>query len=186
MTKLTNGMRDKIRGKALAEAFDARRKMLTEREHELADKVRADALGKPMLAMLMTLPDGIAPTRKKLTVKFGSSWCELCHRDHSRYPDNKTNSSGTTCLKVYEAGDSLAEEYEDLERDRKTVKDETVALAAKVQALLDSTTTVEKLLDVWPEAKPFVPEIPVKPTSVPALLVSDINSAIVNSRKQAA
>ena len=74
----------------------------------------------------------------------------------------------------------FAVEWEAIERDKNVITDEARTLAASIKAVLNSTGSLQKLLETWPEAKPFIPAgwLEQKSTAVvPVEMISKINAA---------
>lgn len=60
------------------------------------------------------------------------------------------------------ADQALLDEFMELEHLQQTVSSEAVTLRASVKAAVSKFTTVEKLLENWPEAKELLPEAEAK------------------------
>lgn len=76
------------------------------------------------------------------------------------------------------ATDPLAGEFTAIERLREQLDTEEDGLRQGVRAAVDSCTTVEKLLKVWPEAKELLPEESAPPPALPAIPVAELNAKI--------
>lgn len=185
MPKLNESIRSKIAAAALADAFADREDALVKRENDLARKVLADALGSKTMKLLAGLPDGIVPTNKTIIAQFATSYIELDAGEWLRVPSSKRGHRATSCLKVYEAGDPLSIEYDEMANDKKTVAEDKAKLKATLGALLSSVTTTEKLLLAWPDGEKYIPNIVVPVRTLPAVLAKDI-SAMIDASKEAA
>lgn len=68
----------------------------------------------------------------------------------------------------------------DLEAERDRVRDASLALSERLRGVVYSVGTVEKLLEVWPEAKTYLPAevFAEKTANLPAVLAAELNAAI--------
>ena len=183
-TKLNKDMRAKIVRAALADTFAGRNAKVVEMEHNLAAAVRVETLGPKMLALLDSLPDGVAPTKSNLSVKLGGSFTELGLSAPERFPDALANSysNGTSCLGVFDGGHPLAEQYETFMAARTKIKEDREALNAKLNVLVNAYSTVERLVEAWPEAEQFIPKPKCMGMAVPMVHVSDVIAAMASAK----
>jgi hypothetical protein len=173
-TKLNKDMREKIVKAAMAETFAKRKENVTTMEHELAGAVRRTVLGTKTLELLDALPDGIAPTRNKLSVKIAGSYQDLKLGSDERFPDRVANYSGTTCLDVFDGGHPLAEQYEAFMAETTKLKTDMKSIEARLMALVSSYSTVERLIEAWPDGEKFIPKPQNLGLAAPVVLVSDV------------
>lgn len=56
---------------------------------------------------------------------------------------------------------------------------EKATLITSITSVLDSVTTINKLLQVWPEVREFIPTEPINSTSnLPVLPITELNKLI--------
>lgn len=68
----------------------------------------------------------------------------------------------------------------------KDLQERERALRAKVKAVIESVTTVGRLVEVWPEVQDFLPEVMAGPKgNLPATLISDLNAELGLTQKAA-
>jgi Nucleotide modification associated domain 5 len=67
---------------------------------------------------------------------------------------------------------------EDAKAQQQQLKKDLDALYVRAVSVIESVTTVKRLIEVWPEVQDFLPEENAGPQGgVPAVLVADLNSA---------
>jgi hypothetical protein len=73
----------------------------------------------------------------------------------------------------------LAVEFHAMEDAHHEVCERTKVLTAQVMSVINSVTTIKKLIEVWPEARELLPpnEQPII-SNLPAVLISSLNAAI--------
>ena len=73
----------------------------------------------------------------------------------------------------------LFAEWHALNDRAKELKEQRDVLKAQIKAVVESVPTIQKLLEVWPEAKELLPkgEQPIV-SNVPAVLITSLNAAI--------
>lgn len=78
-------------------------------------------------------------------------------------------------LQTYEATHDIAVRVEKHEAAAAALAERVTQARAQATATLDRFTTVEKLIDAWPEIKPFIPAGKAPPPAVPALPTQHLN-----------
>lgn len=195
-TRLTNPLRDRIVANALAKAgITAAEEALQVKRFAWAEAVRAKINGAPddeLLKLeakaakaLTLLPEHLRPDDGEI----------LLRRDY-----DYVNLAGLSiCVKFAEkrivprpkcaipADDPLVQQFHDLDAEEKDLRDRRSTIRAQVRAVLNSVTTVKKLLAVWPEAKELLPEnLEEAKVNLPALAVNDLNTMIGLPTEEAA
>ncbi|AWM87358.1 Nmad5 family putative nucleotide modification protein [Microvirga sp. 17 mud 1-3] len=179
--RLTNEIRKIIIKAAMHKAFDAR-----DKAHEKASTALADAayqheygaIGK----IAAKLPENWCCRDNYIKIEAaGFSWHgDSLARDSLRMSKTRPmpNYQYSNPVKIGGAhplndkAQAVADEYQAIQRD----KDE---LRAKLNALVYSVTTTEKLLEAWPECEAFIPaRVPTTRALVPVELVPELNAAI--------
>lgn len=81
----------------------------------------------------------------------------------------------------------LAVEFHAMEDAHQEVCEREKVLTAQVMSVLNSATTIKKLVEIWPEARELLPpnEQPII-SNVPAVLISSLNAAIGLPTEEAA
>jgi hypothetical protein len=78
---------------------------------------------------------------------------------------------------AYPAGHKFVEEFLSLEADRKALLARKEGIELQVAATLNQFTTVEKLLEAWPEASELIPK-ELSGSALPVVLTKDLNCLI--------
>lgn len=91
-------------------------------------------------------------------------------------------------VKQYEANDKLTQEYDKLTNKAKDLYGEFETVKHKTSAALDSVTTVNSLIKMWPEVKPFLEGIIDLETKTKALAIpkAELNRLLNLPKKDAA
>lgn len=170
---LTNDMRDKIVTNVLKATFDERNQVHKQQGHDIALAFYTDVFGAKMIADMNAIPNGWLPTVQKFSIKVAGEWAEIHLAEFMRVPATKTGG----CWAVYEATHELVDLYAAWKNAEDDLKKQKGELKVKVRALLDSVTTIKKLLEAWPEAVDYLPPPPA-PTAVPAIRADELNATI--------
>lgn len=187
MTKLTVSMRDQIVAKAIEKAginkafrdYHAERKewacAVADESVGGADAVKALAeANKKIAAAMKSLPENLrsdlraGPLEGAVFASFGGMRCRVNEWDGYR-----PARSGL----MLPADHPLSVQFESLELKSKELSKRKSNLESEVRAVLESVTTVGKLLSVWPEAKELIPAQSQK-ASLPSVNVETLNTVI--------
>lgn len=200
--KLNNSMRDEIVSNAVkAFGFNEKADLIAKRSFELSEKVRLDSLGgaeveQNMLAvekeveLLMKkrgIPEGLVvkcafgrdsyinakfPGR---TVEFRFSGGMYLQRSDNVPPYSKDGGREKLCgaTKDYPANHEFVLEREKIINDWLDLLKQKDKIYAQTRAVVESFTTVEKLLEHWPEAKDL---LPIERVNKPAPLSTNVVS----------
>lgn len=189
MTRMTNYLRDEIVKNALAKTpLDAEDAELARDRHALAEDFRIAALGgaeeaarlenaaakieKALSELPSSLVNSDYPVRRS-EMAYRANLGGL--RVNLAFPDARLCPSGLTF-----AGDHplVCRFHELLNRETELGKRRN-DLKTQVRAVLNSCTTVKKLLDVWPEAKGLLPQqLEEARPQLPAVQTADLNAAL--------
>lgn len=189
MTRMTNYLRDEIVKNALAKTpLAADEAALTQDRYALAESFRIAALGGPEEAARL----------EKAAAKIEKALSELPNAlVNSDYPIRRSdmayraNLGGLRVNLVFPAerlcpsgltftGDHplVCRFHELLNREAELDKRRS-DLKTQVRAVLNSCTTVKKLLDVWPEVKELLPQqLEEARAQLPAVQTADLNAAL--------
>lgn len=173
--RLTNNIREALLNKLLERAFKARCDEFMKRAGAFALRVHVDVFGSD-LDKMNALPDGWLPKDDDITVRFGYTQTRLSFdgtlgRDGITDAFRKCGSRGGstvyrrftyskygTVAKEYNARHALAEEYEAFINERKDLSDEIERAAHTAKAAVDSCSSIQKLISIWPEVEEFARE----------------------------
>ena len=186
--KLTASLRDAIIENALDKSgwtkawagYEAQRKAWAEAvaDESLggADAVAALAAANEKVARIIAaLPEQlrsdlrVGPLAGGITAAFGGRRTSVYQWDGVRPAKGGLNLASNHPLTV---------EFERLEHLEKELVDGEINLRAEVRAVLDSVTTVSKLLKVWPEAKELLPAGEQKEVKLPSVQLVKLNETI--------
>lgn len=179
--RLTKEMREYIIAHAMSKAFSARHKAHDKATTALADAVyrrEYEAVGK----LAEKLPENWCNTGSEIVIEAaGFDWRGREHKSSrlamskSRRMPRHQSSNPVKIGGAHPLNDmaqAVAEEYKAIRRDKE-------ALRAKLTTLVYSVTTVPRLLELWPECKPLLPEAPKATTAlVPVDLVPEVNALL--------
>lgn len=193
-TKLTKYMREKILTEVLAHKFKDQYLALCSEYCDLTNAVYEDLYSEADIKKMYSLPKGWLKTTASISVKFAGKYTQLTygallpHNDFYEVFKVSRESieekpcpykDAGECRKVYEATDLLAQRYEGLETKLSEMKIEYNKVKALTQSTLDNVTTVQALINRWPEIEPFAKKhIYVADRTVPALPVEKLNQML--------
>ena len=173
--RLNENMRTIVLSRLMKHAFSAREEELakTRLVHGLA--VYSDIYSIELQKQMWALPEGFFEMKNGIIVSFGGEVVSVCwgkelpiSAQHSYHP-----------AKVYDAKNPLTEEYHELGRKTRLLREENGKAECAARAALKSCTSIKTLLEIWPEAEPFVRDF-AAPIAVKALTLSikDLNSQL--------
>jgi hypothetical protein len=151
MTKLTNVMRDSICAKLLAHATDARKAEHKEAGTALAIEILQDVLGDSY-KRLASAPTGWLPTTTHVEVRVGDMGWNRIECDAMPIPDSKKGG----CLQVYDATSKFGEKVMAYGAEARAMVVDRNKMQSEINAILRSCGTVNKLLETWPDVRPFL------------------------------
>lgn len=169
--KLTGQIRKDIIHNLVTKRFDEERKALKAEENKLALISWELAFTPAHFKLLRQCPAIWFSETRTIKGRYGYEHINLCTEEPVPLPENKQ----------YSALIALDDNHDHTikVRDWKRRWDEFFARRDKAQrmakATLESVTTVGRLVEVWPEVKPFVPE--VAKAGLPMVPVKALNEA---------
>lgn len=188
MTKLTTRMRDAIVKNAIEKSgINKQRADYAERRKRWAEKVADESIGgaeavaklaeanKKVAKIVSTLPEHlrqdlcVGPRAGGIVVGFGGM------RAHVHEWDNHRAAKSGLLLA---ADHPLTKEFELLEAEDKDLTSRKDKLTCDVRAMVNSVTTVKRLLDVWPEAAELLPASAAPKPQLPSVNVEHLNAII--------
>lgn len=197
MATLTKAIRTKIVRNLIDHKFKDRYNLLIEQRASLALDVYRSCFSADDRKRMGELPEGWLPTRASISVKHGASY--TCHNfsgaigmtckeektgfyvlncarrpkeAYQRFPYDAQSS----CREVFEADHPLSLRCDKLSGDLERMKESVNNDQAVATATLAQFGTIEKLVDAWPEIKPFLPEPIQAVKNLPAISTPDLNS----------
>ena len=188
MTRLTNTIKDRIVHNAITKSDIPKRKEELKLEFTaLAEKVRVLALGGQETADAI---DKAIKDINKITSKFDTEL--FSNTFHIRHGIHSISSARDMC-EFLSFGDykpspyqfNLSTDHEvvdeclKLQEKRRELDEERNSLSIDVRAVLNSVTTIKKLIEVWPEVVELLPKVEAVPSSsLPAVLAHNLNKTI--------
>lgn len=178
MTRLNSKIREAVINNAISKSgVVTRESALIERRIKLAEDVRLFAIGgaekeAEILAVFNKIKKYIAKNNHEMI----DVEVDLCGRDwggccnfQGRAVDLPYNggkgkhvrkhlcSSSYRNRVVITADNPLNDEFDAIEAEKKAINDLRTSVKSEVTAMVNSVTTVKKLLEIWPEAKELLP-----------------------------
>lgn len=195
--RLTKSIRDDLTEKLLTRSFGKKVQELAARCRSFADRVYEDVYRKE-LERMNALPDGWLGTNSSFNVKFGSEYTPLGFNgtlDGWSWPSKfmmvglETDlvyrrvlaSRFSQCNKVYDALSDFAVEYTSLNNEQSDLIRTIIETQQSVKATLSRVTTVQKLIEVWPEVEEFAKKYLVegeKKVLLPAVSREHLNTIL--------
>lgn len=196
-------LRDGIITNAITQRFAADRLQIAEQDEKvrLLTKERDQAGYEAAFSevdrkRLAAAPDGWFPkdTKVKVAVEETNEVIEITFAEAQRVPYEVHNNRHGTHIASIIKPDHPYMAARNAVRDAKAIKEamdkdlqeRERALRAKVKAVIESVTTVGRLIEVWPEVQDFLPEVMAGPKgNLPATLISDLNAELGLTQKAA-
>ena len=179
-TRLNIGLKTQICKNVIDDVFKIKREQVALQEHELAVAVLKAVFGEDILNVLDGSPEGFFPQGNMLHARFGDRW-EGLKFAHSRRVPYGVYTRGPA---LFESGNELSAASFYLNDAQKELGVQTGRLTAEVYGILDSVSSIEKFVEVWPEGEKYVPTEAKKPKDkVPAIFLSELNAKIKALKK---
>lgn len=174
MTTLTNEMRNRIVSKLIQHRFSKEQERVKKLGHAVALAVYNDTYSKKERDLMASLPEGWLPECGSMRGVFGgehgrallSANARMPYRDDERY-----------VKKSYDGDHKITQQYVEWKHAEKSLEAAIDGARTTAFGLLQTAKTVEKLLSIWPEVKPFIPEQTPRPAPV-AIPVGDLNALL--------
>lgn len=179
MSRLTNDLRSDILNAATKNLFAAEFTALKEREKKIGDKVFFKHYAKPeQYAAMERLPAEFFSSGEEIRCWLNGESAVISMSESRRFPAFGVNRR----LDITDS--ALRAEWDKLEKERKALSDKKKELSDQINGVIASATTVKKLLEVWPESKPFIPDYAFATggtKNLPAVMVANLNAAMVKA-----
>lgn len=190
-TRITAGLRDHVVAGLLRHRFNLEELALSE-EQERIDK-RAAERTQGAYEMVFTeaerkrlaeAPKGWYPEVDSVRVQVeGGTVEEVEFETPQRVPYEVENGGWRHVTAIvspdnhyFKVNREVSEMREALSQRREKLREDRATLRHRAEAVINSVTTVKRLLEVWPELDDFLPEENAGPAGdVPAIMVSDLN-----------
>jgi hypothetical protein len=172
MSRLTNEIRYDLRKKILNHGFLKSYGAILKEEQQLAKEVYDVQYPAAVQKHMQALPDKFLPTGTTITVYVGGQCIELRLKEPHRFAYKWRDRYHQEDPFALVPGDQLADRCLKWARAKKKQSDEYQEAKLKTKKVLESVTTLKKLIEVWPEIEVFVmPFIKDKTKAVTALAV---------------
>lgn len=158
MTRLTTYLRDTICTRVLEHRFKSLLAEQQERELLFGQVVYLDLYPENIRDLMQRLPAGFLPTRKEVKAMFGETFAHVYFPEDRRVAE--AHDSFNVVVKRYDADHPLSGHYHVLEADRERLEEEQRAASRGINSVLGSVSTLSRLLQVWPEVRPFLSNLP--------------------------
>lgn len=184
--KLSNIARDKIIGRAMANAFADEHKALKKRLALLGMRCYRTHVSAAQEKIARQSPEewlSLTNTLKlefyhEPTVEKPNGWHLTTEKNVEI--DKAVPFRGTETLGyVHVVNDGLYADYVAIRDARADIKKRTDELREKIRQLVYSTSSLKKLIELWPEVEGFLPtDLTAPKTYLPATLATDINAEL--------
>lgn len=193
-TRITAALRDHVVAGLMRHRFNIEELAITE-AREAANKLEAErnrhgyelAFTADERKMLRAAPEGWFPTVSAVRVQVEGGTVEEIHfGDRQRVPFEVYDNRWSKIVAVvspdhpYLSLDKqLDAAREDISNKESALKEQKRELKVRAIAVIESVTTVKRLLEVWPEVHDFLPEENAGPSgNLPTILIADLNTAL--------
>jgi hypothetical protein len=194
-TRLTTHLRERITNAVLTHRFNEAVEALISDRAAFAEEVYNDVYRKTDREKMAALPEGWLPTEGQINVQFGDhrGYESLDYRGHLYGPLNKARKPGGKadpvirralnkhyrhCAKVYDADHRLSKKYEDLQARQKELCRQYDEAKRQVEAAVNSASTINRLVEMWPEVEPFARSFDASPLKVPSIPTDQLNKLL--------
>lgn len=175
MTRLTNSIKEEILEEALNFKFSKEEAEIEKKRKELANDVYNDIYSKKTQEIMTGIPKGYLPTDVDCYVQFCNEYTRVFWGDRRLIAYKHCN---TNAVKVYNETHKLTlkflaikEEYRDWRHRRSNAR-------LSISTILNSVSTVKKLIEVWPEGKRFIKNLEAEKVALPALPIAEVNKML--------
>lgn len=153
--RLTNYMRDSIRVELLTRRFKDEREQLSKDWTKLGEDCYRDLYPPDVLRKMKALPGSFFPSVNDLTFKFGGDVKQLYWGEDGTTSRRVSFDHSEDVAKVYPATHPLTDRFRELNARKAKRKEQEQQLKAEINAILNSTSTVQALINKWPTVEPF-------------------------------
>lgn len=192
-TRLTTWIREQITKDVVRHRFaDAALELVKDRA-ALAVDVYNDVYSEAERKKMAALPSGWLGEDRDITVQFGDGrGYEKLSFSGAVYGEVSTVLKDSIepvdllvqhrhergCAKVYELTHPFALRRDDLRARDKDMSEAIRTARRQVEAAVQKATTLNRLIELWPEIEPFASKYEDKPKHLPALPTSELNALL--------
>lgn len=183
--KLTTWMRDKIVDAVVDDVLKPRRDQQQSQRERFADEVYAGVVGEHE-ATMKRLPSGYCDVSRSVSVEVTQKGDPRGRRYHLGLSNDRLVPAFARYQPILEvrADSAIAERLAALESEKESIDRDAVELRAKVMQVVRSASTVAKLIEIWPEVKPYLPPeaIQTDVVNLPAVVVAQLNNVLAQAK----
>lgn len=174
--RLTRAMRRDIKQRVLEHRFNGPEQLLKTRQRKLGEVVYNDLYDAATRRAMAALPEGFLPTATKIEVNVDGDDIDVEWGESRPVAAIHAYNYAANAPR-YEKSHPLSANLRELERESAALEDLRRKVAKEVSAVLNSASTLNKLLTTWPEVEPFTRHLQnLGPTgNVPAPLLATLN-----------
>jgi len=170
--RLTIAMKDQIVTKVLAETIDKKLAERTKAEREFGDSI-VKFIHEPYADIMKQLPSTAFMTESSVRVVWGdrNNYKYVNSNDYKAFyrPLMLNTDSKSTWVKI----------LNNLETQKDVLNKQRRELAHDLRQVVNSVTTVKRLLEVWPEGKKWIEEVCLNITpNLPAVTTDNLNKKL--------
>jgi len=179
--KLSNDSRDQIIKNAMHGAFEADFKAINKRLSELAMKCYRTVVLEEDEKKARKAPAEFLSLTNSVSLQFHDpeTHRRVSTESNIEIPKSMPFRSNSSCGHVKVEDSALYAAYKQIDADRCTLHEKRGALRDSIKRTVYSTTSLKKLIEMWPEVEGFLPADMTAPKpQLPALPVADLNEAL--------
>lgn len=190
-TRITAGLRDHIVAGLLRHRFNLEQLAINEEQERINKRAAERTQGAYEMVFteaerkrLAEAPEGWYPEVDSVRVQVEGGKVEEVEFETSKRVPYEVEDGGwrhiTAIVSLdnhyFQVNREVAEMREALDQRRQKLSEDKATLRNRAVAVIESVTTVKRLLEIWPELHDFLPEENAGPSGdVPAIMVSDLN-----------
>ena len=157
----------------------------------LAVDIYEDHYPKKILKQMYELPRGWLPEKNNFNVSLSVGFVCMtfngCKQYHTllneQFPISESRrflvkDTGHSALTVYDGSTKISERYLALDAQAKTLKEEIDKAERHTKSIINSFSTMKKLMSEWPEIAPFAEKYQPQVSGLPAMNYSEINKIL--------
>lgn len=189
--RLTNEIREEITTAMLRHRFSKEVAKLVALRAKLADRVYRDLYSPADRKKMEALPDGWLPVDDDVQCRFqgsyqrlkfnGGIWGDLyflIDKEVEVVNRRLAAKHKSSCAKVYDGGHPIAEAYAEVEGVTKDLTERFKDAKRQIKSALSRATTTTRLIELWPEVRPFCSDYEHAAPSLPAIQTSALNAML--------
>lgn len=190
-TRITAGLRDHIVAGLLRHRFNLEQLAINEEQERINKRAAERTQGAYEMVFteaerkrLAEAPEGWYPEVDSVRVQVDGGKVEEVEFETSKRVPYEVEDGGWRHITAIVSPDNhyfqvnreVADMREALDQRRQKLSEDKATLRNRAVAVIESVTTVKRLLEIWPELHDFLPEENAGPSGdVPAIMVSDLN-----------